>query len=308
LSFKEKIFRELDAYLLDPFGYVDNLKIEFRGWDFNILKESKRIRKLVFVWACIFAVVWLVMGFDSGVGQINFPLEYAVKQLLEGQPIDFSEMARLYHWAYGKYMHWSVFTIYGLSFWGLSRYLENRGVKGSQNFAYSLSMTLLSIGVFEWFWMGSYYIFQNQPWILKPQYPQLKLLLQNTGLTFIGILALIQIRLETRFKPRIDVNTLVLLSLACVSCLMWIQYPYPIKYVHVETSTGLWVNSRYFPQTVYTVDVDPTDEINAGDQFFLEDNMIHLFNTVAKVFVTLAVMSFGFVVPKRYKYLDIIPR
>lgn len=261
----------------------------------------------------VFAVVWAVMGFDSGVGQIEFP----ILKVLSGEARTLSDLSYWYNWAYGKYMHWSVFVIYGLMFWGLSRYLSNcdmrpiwrsdaygktfgprQKIRGSRNFAYSFSLTLLSIGIFEYFWMVAFYLFQNQPWILKFQWPQAKLLIQNFGLTFVGVLCLIHIYLETTMKPRVDWKTGLAITLAVASCLLWIYYPWQATPLQVETTTGTWTSTSMFPQTVYTIDVDPLDGENAGVQFYIEDNLIHLVNTVAKVFVTLAVMVFGLLVPK----------
>lgn len=304
--FFKKLKQEWNYYLADPFGYVDDLKLEWRNWDFNIIKESASIRRIVFVMALVFALVWLIMGFDSGVGQINFPLVYVFGQVVKFQPIDWSEAIRLYHWAYGKYMHWSVFTIYGLAFWFLSRYYEKMGIKGSQNFAYSFSTVLFSIGIFEWFWMISYYVFQGQPWILKFEWPQSRLLFQNLALTFIGLLSFFQIYAETKFKPRLDGLTTWLIMLALASCFLWIYYPFTVTPLSVKTTTGTWVNSNLFPQTVYTIDTDPLDLVNAGEQFFLEDNMIHLVNTIAKVFVTMAIVCLGLIVPKTYKEHELI--
>ncbi|MHA1829055.1 MAG: hypothetical protein ACTSX6_10470 [Candidatus Heimdallarchaeaceae archaeon] len=297
MRLKEKLNRQnlqkhLTLYLMDPFQYLDDLKLEWRGWDFNFFKESAKIRKIVFWFALFFAGVWAVMGFDSGAGQIEFLLIHLPDYLMG--KITYEEWIEWYYWAYGKYMHWSVFTIYGLAFWYLSRYYEKKlGIIKSRNFAYSFSFVLLSIGIFEWYWMICYYIFQKQYWILKWQWPQLRILLQNTMLTFLGVLCVLHIYFETRWKPRLDWKTILISIFAIGSCLLWIYYPFHVTPLEVETTTGIWRNSNYFPQTVYTIDIDPLDSFNAGEQFYIEDNLIHLINTIAKVFVTLAIVAFG---------------
>jgi len=243
------------------------------------------------------------MGFDSGAGQINYPLQYIIGQISRFKPVDLGEAVRLYHWAYGKYLHWSVFPIYGLCFYFLSKYYADKlDVHGTQNFCYSLGFTLFSIGIFEYFWMASFYIFQDQPWILTFSWPQSRLLLQNFGLTFVGIWCILQIHFEEPYK---FVSTSFLFNLAgfiaVFFCALWIFYPWSVTSLTVETTTGLWSNNFRFPQTVYTVDLDPLDSVNAGTQFYIENNLIHLVNILAKVFVTLTVMFFGCIIKKEEK-------
>lgn len=327
-------FRERWAsFQSDPFGFFDNLRLEFRGFKFNVIREDARMRTSVFIVVLVATGLWVAMGFDSGAGQIQFPLMH-LPELLAGK-ITFQEWAGWYSWAYGKYLHWSFFTIYGLGFLGLSHHYARHGIHGSRNFVYSFGVTIFSCAVFEWFWMISYYVWQNQPWILTWKWPQLRILLQNTALTVVGAFAIFYMWLDSlktkdvdltpaqvryfkrhwlaalkqmkreivgrTYTFRLDWKTGVAVVLALVSCLSWWFYPEYVESLTVETATGPWTNSRHFPQTVYTVDMDPLDSVNAGDQFFLENNMVHLVNTLAKGFVTLAVTCFCLVVPKEEK-------
>ena len=81
---------------------------------------------------------------------------------------------------------------------------------------------------------------------------------------------------------------LVILSVAI--WVFWIYYPFPIQQISVQTATGLWTSSRYFPQTLYTVDMNTTDNINMGVFYYVQNNGIHLVNDVAKIIITATIM------------------
>jgi hypothetical protein len=44
----------------------------------------------------------------------------------------------------------------------------------------------------------------------------------------------------------------------------------------------VWQSSRLFPQTLYTVDLNPGDGINAGVWFWIQNDWIHAVNTGVK--------------------------
>ena len=164
---------KLLQFFINPFKFYNDRSVKVFKTDLNILRYEKLIRDMVFKCIFIFAGLWLIMGFDSGVGQFEFPAMYLFESILKGSPVVWDEMVRLYYWSYGKYMHFSVFVIYGSAYYFLSRYYhEKLHIKKCQNVAYSVVVVLFSIGVFEYFWMICYYVFQGQLWILKLQYPQ----------------------------------------------------------------------------------------------------------------------------------------
>lgn len=279
----------------DPFRAYDHLSLRLGRWDFNLLKEDEKLRLVVKRVSIVLIVVWILFGFDSGVGQIEFPIIYIVGNLfLKGRTygeglmvfdgtITWEGVWSWSQWAYGKYMHFSAFVIYGFAFYFVSKYLaEKQDVHGSQNAIYTFCATLLSISVFEYFWMGSYYVFQHQPWILKWQYPQLRILLQNLGFLLVGLLAVVQIYTEEPYRLNVNWKAAGLLALTLGTVALWWFYPLPVQSVTVDTTTGPWTNTNHFPQTTYTVDIDPLDEVNAGVQYYLEDNVVHGVNTLVK--------------------------
>lgn len=90
---------------------------------------------------------------------------------------------------------------------------------------------------------------------------------------------------------RFNRYAVALIVLAVASALFWIYYPGPVTSLSVTLENGeVWTNSRLFPQTLYTVDLNPSDAVNAGEWFWVEDNFIHAINTYVK-----AVWSFVFV-------------
>lgn len=65
--------------------------------------------------------------------------------------------------------------------------------------------------------------------------------------------------------------------------LFWIFYPGHVQLLTVPLENGgIWRSSRLFPQTLYTVDLNPADGINAGSWFWIENDLIHAVNTGVK--------------------------
>lgn len=294
-------------YYQDPFGYFDKANITIFGVDVLLFKYHVRLRKLVWwgIWAA--TALWILMGFDSGYGQIEYAIYAAKDYFLSPTSTPFWErVIASWNWAYGKTMHWSAFTIYGLLYWATSWYLERGlGITKTKNSAYSLAFTLFNIGLFEWGWMYFFAFFHDQWWSVTWRMPQLRILIQNVGFTFIGLSTMLLFWVQSlihneegevigriyRFKPS---WTLILASLITVtSAILWIYYPWNVK--HVETfieGYGLWHNSKYFPQTLYTVDTNILDNVNAGEWFYLKDNAVHLLNTFVKSSLALTGLSF----------------
>lgn len=298
----------LKEYYEDPFGFVDRLDLTIKGHNLNIFHKYRRLRKTAFFLALIGLVMWVFMGFDSTIGQVIHPL-YALPQLISGK-IAVSDLVSLFHSQYGKEMHWSAFVIYGLMFWGLSRHYETAlSIKGSKNIVYATSLTLLSIAVFEFYWMASFSYFQNQPWVIIPKMPQLRIHLQNLAFLFAGIMGVFYLYVDShifnsateivgrKYHLRIDGFTASLLCISIMYAVLWWYYPGNVQPLSVTYETGeIWHNTAYFPQSLYTIDVNPTDNINAGVWFYLGDDVIHGLNTLVKTFFTLTIGYIGAVV------------
>lgn len=275
-----------------------------RGNNLNIFQKFKRLRKTAFFIAVVALALWVVMGFDSTIGQIIHPL-YSIPQLLTNQ-ISTNEWTNLYFEQYGREMHWSAFVIYGLCFWGLSRHYDKHlNIQKSKNVAYAMSLTLFAVAVFEFYWMFSFAHFQNQAWVITPRLPQLRIHLQNLAFLMVGGLAILYIFLDSfilkgnkiigrHYTFNWNWKALALVGLSIGSAVFWWNYPFQVERFSVVLETGeVWSNTNRFPQTLYTIDLNPNDNVNAGVWFWMENNLVHAVNTLVKVFWTLSVFYVG---------------
>lgn len=289
-------------YYQDPFGYFDKTCINIFSVDLLLFKYHDRLRKIIWWGSWAATALWILMGFDSGYGQIEYAI-YALKDcLLNPSTLSIWEQVPLaWNWAYGKTMHWSAFTIYGLLYWATSWHLEKElGLTKTKNSAYSLAFTLFNIGIFEWGWMYGYAFFHDQWWSVTWRMPQLRIIIQNVAFTFIGLSTLLLFWVQGlvhdeqgeivdriySFKPS---KTLILIGLLTIASMtLWVFYPWNVK--PVETfieGYGTWRNSNLFPQTLYTVDTNILDNINAGEWFYVQDNLVHFINTIVKSLLAL---------------------
>jgi hypothetical protein len=279
---------------------VDNINLTFRGYDFNLLHDDAGLRKWSFRFALCFLAMWIVLGFDSTPLQFMHVLSDGLPGFLAGQKT-LSDLVNIYGSFYGKEMHYSAFVIYFFLFWILSTNWSLAKVKGTRNVVYSFIGMFLAIGIFEWFWILSYGIFQNQPWVYTWQMPQLKILLQNTMFSIVGALGALYIWIDSyqlNGKVITGRNWLFergwrfwLLVIAAVAvAAFWICYPGPAQQFSVTLENGqMWQSSRLFPQTLYTVDLNPGDAVNAGVWFYYQNDLVHAVNTIVKVIWSLLV-------------------
>lgn len=282
----------------DPFLFVDHLKISFRGNNLNLFQKFHKIQKMALYGAMISLVAWVAFGFDSTPLQFIHALYEGVPALLQGG--SWSDVVGIYNLYYGKEMHYSAFVIYFLLYYGLSKSWERVGVSKSKNMVFSFAGMFLAIALFEWFWILGFANFQNQPWVATWQFPQLKILIQNSVFSLAGGITVIYMlteRYHWSWKGKeliqgerayyFDVKNWklwFLVGLSVSSALFWIYYPGNIQQIQVPLETGgVWESSRLFPQTLYTVDVNPADGVNAGEWFWVENNWIHATNTIVKV-------------------------
>lgn len=283
----------------DPFGFVDHLNLTFKGINFNLFQKMKTIQRMAVYGAFLCLVAWIVFGFDSTPLQFLHVIYEGVPAWISGSA-SFQDLGAIYSLYYGKEMHYSAFVIYALLFYGLSRSWEKAGVLNSKNLVFSFAGMFLSIAVFEWFWMISYATFQNQPWVITWQFPQMRILIQNLGFSLAGGLTPLYMLTERwhwkgteqlgrayffRMKEKLP---WILIMLSIFAALFWIFYPGHIQQLTVTLENGeIWRSSRLFPQTLYTVDLNPSDGINAGVWFWIQNDLIHAVNTGVKVLFTL---------------------
>lgn len=293
-------------FTLDPFSFLDNHSFKIRGRELNVLKNHAILRDVIYKLSFFTAIVWAVNGFDSGTGQIEYLLT-KIPELLMNK-ITFKEYLAFYSWAYGKTMHWSAFVIYGLLYVGISNYLEQGlGIEKTRNSIYSFAFTLSNIALFEYFWMYSFAIFQNQKWVITWGWPQVKILGQNLLFTIAGLFMLAYMWEDShifeskghfyrlpdfklmgvigkRYSFSLNWRLILILLTTIAGAYFWINYPGPVEHFTVDiVGMSPWTNSAKFPQTLYTIDMDITDKSNMGTWFYVENDLIHLVNTIVKV-------------------------
>ncbi len=284
-------FQEFSA---DPFSYVDRFNLTVKGLNFNFFQKYKATRKTALYGAMFCLVCWIIFGFDSTPLQFINTLYVGVPGFLQGTKT-LQDLVVMYHSFYGKEMHYSALVIYFSLFYFMSRSWEAAGVVKTKNIVFSFAGMFLSIAVFEWFWIYSFGVFQNQPWVYSWQFPQARILFQNFGFTLIGSLTCLYMLTERwHWNGRIqgerayyfDARSWKLwlfVGLSVAAALFWIYYPGYIQPISVNIADGtVWSNSRMFPQTLYTVDLVPFDGDNSGMWYYVENNAIHAVNTIVK--------------------------
>jgi hypothetical protein len=294
-----------------PFETVDNLKLEYkflgRTWSLNIFQQYEKFAWSIGGLAVISLLAWIVFGFDSTPMQflnVFYSNNSAslIPSLLSGKIPTLDSLWTIYNSTYGKEMHWSAFVIYGFMYWALSKHFLKMGIKGSKNVAYSSSLMFLAIAFFEFYWMGSFAYFQNQPWVVTFMMPQLRILLQNIGFLTVGVLGVLYMWADSYvpgskrrvYKFNWNILSVALVVLCVVVALVWWFYPWHVDSLNVPLANGeVWTNTRCFPQTLYTIDVNPLDSVNAGVQFWVGNDLIHAWNTMVKVIWTFTIMYVG---------------
>ena len=272
---------KFQRFFSDPMGFYDDMRIPFRGKDLNFFPRDAGLRRSALAVVVFASLMWLVGGFDSGIGMLYYPLE----ALATGK-----DVYAAYTYSYGKEMHWSAFVIYGFLYVAVSQHLASLGVAKTRNTVYSASFSLGAIAVFELFWMWGFATFQNQGWVLKPAFPQLRIHVQNAGFLLVAALSWVKMWAESDVqnpRPYRWKSSMVLVSavvVAVAAACVWVYYPFPVQSVEADiVGFGRWVNSSRFPQTLYTLDLNVLDSDNCGVWFYVEDNVVHLVNTVVKV-------------------------
>jgi len=286
---------------------MDSIDLTFMGNNLNVFQKTGRVQNTALIFSLVMLAAWLICGFDSTPLQFIHVLYEGVPAFIQGQA-SLADLAAIYNQYYGKEMHYSAFVIYGLMFWYLSRHLQRcHGIEKSRNIAYSCSLTCFAIGLFEWFWIGSFAYWQRQPWVATWKWPQLRILTQNLVFVVVGIIGVLYMWSDSfilfekqvlgrRYHFNWSWKAWLLITFTVGSGLLWWFYPWPVKQISVELATGeTWTSSTRFPNTLYTIDVDPTDAFNAGVWFYVENDAVHGLNTLMKILLTASVLYVGLI-------------
>ena len=274
-------FTRLDSLSLPlPFGF------DLFGW----LRNVRMWRRYFLFCVVVCSVCWAIFGWDSTWGQLKPFIEWLLNP---SKPL--SEVWAESRRYYGIGNHFSAPVIYGTAWILLSLYFEGRGIKRSANFILTSALSLMNIGIFEWLWNSCYAYFQHQPWVITFAWKQVTNLYNFTAFIIVGVLAILTLYLDG-YKPRLDKWTLVLTLIALGFWILWIYYPFPVQQISAETSTGTWTSNRLFPQTMYAVDLDPTDGVAIGHPYYVSNDLLHGVNVFAKIFTSAAILRFCMVV------------
>lgn len=296
---------ELDLLMKEPFKWLDTRNLRFSFFNFNLFQNYTKMQKTAFWLAVVGAGAWLLFGFDSNAGQLMHVLVNIPNFVLGRITVD--GLVKVWVDMYGKDFHYSALVIYGFCFYFLSKHFEKFNIRGSKNIAFASVLTWLSIGIFELYWMASFSFFQGQTWVLRLQMPQLRIIIQNIFVMFVagGLGALYMYAESCKFNKKGDIIgrlwrfnwgklSVLLVGLSVGLALFWWYYPGYVETFSVTYETGeVWTNNRLFPQTLYTVDVNPSDSINAGVWFWVENDLIHGLNTLVKILFTLTIFNIG---------------
>lgn len=287
----------------DPFATLDNLNLNFHGFQINLLKNDEKLRKAILeIFVIPPLLFWALLGSDSTADQLAYFI-FNIPNCLLGK-ISLDELFQIYQSWYGLGTHWSAAVIYGLLLVGISKHLhENLGIRNSENLCMTCGYVGFSIAVFEFFWQFSYAYFQNQWWVVTFQFPQARILIQNLLFAIVGIIVLLHYW-ALDYKLNVDKKTILFFLLTAGLILTWWYYPFQTTQLTVETHHKIWISSPQFPQTMYTIEMRQGDSF--GELFYVADEGVHLVNNLAKIFMTLFFYNL-FKVKRRqnHKYLRI---
>jgi len=294
-SFFQKVVRIFVGLLSEPFKTIDSINLQFKGFQFNILKDDEKLCKaLLSIFVLIPLLCWVLLGADSTIDQIAW-LIFNIPELLLGN-ITFYQWSSIYAQYYGLGTHWSASVIYGLLFVGVSKFFREKiKVFNSENLALTTGFVGLAIGTFEFFWMGSYYFFQKQSWILALQFPQLRIILQNILFISVGLIPILGLNYK-KYSLNFDRRTIIFFCATFFFVFLWYNYPFSLEQLSVEVKGyGTWISSSNFPQTMFTIDLDITDNIAVGEMFFVDSPGVHFVNNMCKIFWTLTIYNLALI-------------
>lgn len=288
----ESVFEKIDARTGSFYGFSISA----------VLWNVTNWRKYFGFCAFVGGVAWAVFGFDSTWSQAKPYIEYFSSVFISNPigalraGIPFGQLWQASRLFYGIGNHFSAPVIYGLAFVALSLYFETVGIRKSLNFCATTALSLFSVGVFEVMWNSFYALFHGQIWVVTFQWKQITNLLAFIGFIGIGLLVLLYLALEG-YRPNFGRRSQVLLLLTVLCWGFWINYPFAVGYVTVDTSVGPWTNGDMFPQTYYAVDIFPDDNVAIGVPNWVQDDVVHFVNTFTKVVQTMFILSVCMVKP-----------
>lgn len=250
------------------FKVIDNF-----GFKANVFRDSVYMRKVVLAFALSMIPVWLIFGFDSGVGMVEVAIIQFAGWLTGAiaQPNYFEAMQSVY----GMSFHFSSFVIYGLVYYFVSSHLEGLGIRRSKNVIFSGCLALLNIAVFEWVYMGSFAHFQMNRQLSEWFVSDFWFLQQYLNVFVLGVFGVVGVWTESyngtqrifKFKP--NKKIVALLVFTVLVFLLWIYYPLQTETAKIND----WESSQLFPQTHYAY---------VNSKLYIQNDLLHALNVAAK--------------------------
>lgn len=290
-----------------PFSKVDKLKFTFKGFDLTSVFKPDGWRKYFLFGVIASGIMWILLGYESCFDQLEIGSQYLLGYFL--QQNTWNDFLQMTQYRYGIATHFSALVIYGIMFYAISKYYDNIDIGGSLNLFMSFSLTTLAVSLYEFSWMASYYWSQQQFWVLTPLTRQASILYQNLFFLTAGISLLLFVSACPHLRFRRNKKFYFLLGLSASLWLLWFYYPLPTKQLAVTFESGeiqtypkqvniMGLSLSNFPQTLYTIDRNPTDADAVGEPFFVEDHYVHTINLLTKIVWTYTIFYFGKVLPK----------
>ena len=271
------------------FNKIDNFNFTFLG--FNPIGALKNIgvwRKYVLILLSFAGISGIIFGWESTWMQ---PFTYIknIPLLLTGQTtLQILGEQSIQHYGLGQ--HLSTAVIYGFCFILLSIHLEKIGVRKSLNFAATVALSFMSVGIYEIIYNVLYSNLQSQPWTFSLQWQQGLNIVMFFFFTATGMICLLYFK-SLNFKLNFSMFTRFLILMSFLTYSVWVFYPLQAQTITMGTTAGIWTSSKLFPQTMYAVDTNPLDNRAIGDPVFVENNLLHLVNILNKVFVSFAILN-----------------
>jgi len=262
----------------DVFDVID-------GWNnrWNLFRDPRYIQRVLLYFVLLSIVLWVMLGFDSGVGILedavrNFP------SLVKGN-MSFDRYIDVSYTTYGRSFHFSSFVIYGLLFFALSKYLTAIGVRQSRNVFYSIFLTILNVALFELIYMALFAHFQMHRNLMTWLVEDLWFLQQYFMMLLLGVLGFCAFWVESykienkkvvgrsyTFQPNKELMGILFIGIFVWT--LWVCYPFGTT----TATIAEWSSSSMFPQTHYAY-VDA--------ELYVRNDWLHAVNVVVKAMFAL---------------------
>jgi len=239
-------------------------------WAKLFFQDDIQIRKIVFRVTLAVIILWIMLGYDSGVGMIERALVNL--PLLWSKGLD--QYSRTIIDVYGQSFHFSTYVIYGLMYVATSKTLAKLAIWKTKNVLYSILLVMLNAALFEWVYMTLLINFQTGRGLLNWFIGDFMFLSQYLLLLVFGCYGLLLFATEKRWTFRLNWRILAITTACTLTFLTWIYYPFPVATLTYEG----WTSSATFPQTHYAY---------IGSVYAAND-LLHTVNVTAKALLALA--------------------